>query len=150
QWVAVLAMAMVLSGTARLMAGATVTTLTGGPYQGNPQFYGFTDGDTAAVAQFHTPIRLALDSSQTFLFVADRDNNAIRRLDLAGGVTFTFTTSKLNKPVGVAVDAGGNVYVLNRGNGSNGSVLQFDPFGDFARTNVSGLVNANGLVLDSL
>src|SRR5258707_7253603 len=138
-----------LFATATLTAAATVTILGGGPLQGHPQFYGFINGDTAAVAQFHTPVGLAVDSSGTLLYVADRDNNAIRRLDLVAGQTITFTTFGVNKPVGVAVDGAGNVFVLNRGSGSNGSVEEFNSFGNFLATLATGLGNANGLALDS-
>src|SRR5690242_14529253 len=103
------------------MGGATVTTLTGGPSQANPKFYGYVDGDTKDLAQFHTPIGLAFDSGKTTLAVADRDNNAIRIVDLTGNLTATFDisdTSLLDKPVGVAADTFNNVFVLNRGNGS--------------------------------
>src|SRR6266571_4909932 len=102
-----------LLATAHLTAAPVVTTLGGGPSQGHPQFFGFVNGDTAAVSQFHTPIGLGVDNSGTVLYVADRDNNAIRKLDLVAGQTFTFTTLGINKPVGVAVDSAGNVFVLN-------------------------------------
>lgn len=46
------------------------------------------------------------------------------------------------------VDGAGNVYVLNRGNGNNGSLLQFDPFGALLATKATGLTNATGLALD--
>jgi streptogramin lyase len=123
--------------------------LSGGPLTGHPQFYGFINGDTAAVAQFHTPIGLAVDSSSTILYVADRDNNAIRKLDLTAGQTITFATFGINKPVGVAVDAAGNVFVLNHGNGSNGTVEEFNSFGNFLGTLADSLGNANGIALDS-
>src|SRR5215467_12974181 len=112
-----------LLSSAQLMA-TTVTTISGGPSSG------YVNGDTAQTALFHTPIGLALDKTESFLFVADRDNNAIRRLDLSGNLTVTFATSGVNKPVGVAVDSTGNVFVLNRGNGSNGSLIEFDSFGN--------------------
>src|SRR2546425_994570 len=70
-----------------LAATPTVTTVTGGPSQSNPSFFGYRDGDTKALAQFHTPIGLALDGSGNFLLVADRNNNAIRILDIAGNLT---------------------------------------------------------------
>src|SRR5262249_26867043 len=78
----------------------------------------------------------------------DRDNNAIRRLDLSGNLTITFATYGINKPVGVAVDSTGNVFVLNQGNGGNGSVVEFDTFGDLLRIRASWLVSANGMTID--
>jgi sugar lactone lactonase YvrE len=82
------------------------------------------------------------------LYVADRDNNAIRKLDLDLNQTITFLTGKINQPVGVALDGDGNLYVLNHGNGSNGSVLKFNRFGNFLGTTAAALINANGIALD--
>ena len=146
------AWAMVLSSAWRLLAAPQVDTLTGGPSQFSLDPAGYVDGDTATVAQFHTPYGIALDPTGNTLFVADRDNNAIRQIDLAGGQTFTFTTYQINQPVGVAVDGDGRIYVLNRGNGNNGTVLVFDSVslgGDFLATKAANLVDAAGIALDS-
>ena len=135
--------------------GVVVSTLCGGGY---PPFFGYLEGDPIVYndAQFHTPIGLALDSTGNYLYVADRDNNAIRMVDLDASqpahynLTFTFATNTIANPVGVAVDADDNVYVLNRGNGNNGTVVIFDYYGDFLGTTAVGLINANGIALDSL
>src|SRR5438093_1773764 len=143
-----------LAITCPLLAAPEVRTLTGGPSTFFPHSpAGYVDGDTATVAQFNTPYGIALDPTGNTLYVADRDNNAIRRLDLPGGQTYTFATNRINQPVGVAVDGDGKVYVLNRGNGNNGTVLTFDSptlGGDFLAMKASNLVNANGIALDSL
>ena len=134
-----------------VLANAVVKTLTGGPSAANPAFFGYADGDTAALAQFHTPVGLALDTTGNMLLVADRDNNAIRLLDLGANQTFTFeidATNLLSKPVGVAIDSDNNVYVLNHGNGSNGSLYTFNNFGEPTATNATSLMNANGLAID--
>src|ERR1043165_2298455 len=137
-----------------LLAAPEVPTLTGGPTQFYPQSSsGYVDGDTATVAQFNTPYGIALDNTGNNLFVADRDNNAIRQLDLLGNQTFTFATNLINKPVGVAVDGAGSVYVLNRGNGANGNVLKFaspNLGGDLLATSPANLINAAGIALDPL
>src|ERR1051326_7683940 len=121
----------------------SVTTISGGPS------FGDLDGDTAQIALFHNPVGLALDKSENLLFVADPDNNAIRQLNLSANLTITFATYRINRPVGVAVDKAGNVFVLNHGDGSNGSVVEFDSFGDFLGTLASGLANANGMTMDA-
>ena len=132
--------------------GVVVGTLSGGGYS---PFYGYVDGDTATAAQFHTPIGLAVDSTGDYLHVADRDNNAIRVVDLAFGETFTLVPNSYSppnvivSPVGVVLDADDNLYVLNRGNGNNGTVVEFDYYGDLIGTNAVGLVNANAITLDS-
>ena len=150
-----MAAALLLLATAHLRAGTpngvVVDTLGGGGYF---PFYGYVDGDTAAAAQFHTPIGLALDSTGNYLHVADRDNNAIRVLDLAAGQTFTLVPNAYSlpnaiaSPVGVVLDADDNTYVLSRGNGTNGTVIEFDYYGDLVATNAVGLVNANAMAMD--
>jgi sugar lactone lactonase YvrE len=145
--------AMVLAATCSLLSAAEVHTLAGGPSEVSPNPAGYVDGVTATAAQFNTPYGIALDPTGTTLFVADRDNNAIRQLDLPAGETFTFATDRIDKPVGVAVDGAGTVYVLNRGNGNNGTVLTFDSVplgGNFRATNAANLVNAAGIALDTL
>ena len=140
-----------LLGSASLQA-VTVATLGGGDPHANPKYLGYRDGTTLSSALFHTPCGLAIDNTGSYLFVADRDNNAIRYLDLAAGQTWTFgivNTNLVNKPVGVVVDAALNVYVLNRGNGNNGSVITFDSFGDTVATNATGLTNACGITMDN-
>jgi sugar lactone lactonase YvrE len=147
-----------LLASANLMAMPVVTTLTGGPSQSSPPYSGYADGDTATIAQFNTPIGLAMDSTGEYLFVADSGNNAIRMLDLAGNETYTFVPidgvtppGTISSPVGVALDANDNLYVLNRGNGNNGTLLRFDyEDNGYLFTNIAtNLANANGLALDS-
>ena len=147
----VLVVSLLIAG--KLMAVPAVQTVSGGPS------YGYVNGDTKNLALFHTPIGLALGSSPEnlpVLYVADRDNNAIRKLDLAGNQTITFLPNDIvpagliSKPVGVAVDAAANLYVLNRGNGSNGTVLEFDAYGNPIATNAVGLINANAIAIDYL
>jgi hypothetical protein len=144
-----LVIALMLSA-ANVLAGPTVNWVSGGPNNHYPSGAGYVDGDLTLSAEYHTPCGIALDMSGQYLFVADRDNNAIRMLDFAGNWTWTFDvagTNLINKPVGVAVDSGYNVYVLNRGNGLNGSVVTFDSWGDVVAINATGLTNATGLAL---
>jgi streptogramin lyase len=152
---------LLLSGP--LMASPVLKTVAGGPTQLNPRFYGYVDGPTATLAQFHYPSGLALDPSGTLLFIADCTNNALRVIsslgDLSASITSTFAgiAEGIDRPVAVAVDGATNVYVLNRGTGANGTLLQFDgsyygAYGSafFVATNASGLVNPTALALDSL
>ncbi len=111
--------------------------------------------------QFHTPMGIAIDDVLDCLYVADRDNNAIRLLDLGEGQTSTFLpntntfvpASLISKPVGVQVDADGNVFVLNRGStnlfSTNGTVLEFDFLSNLIATNATKLTNAAGMAIDS-
>lgn len=141
-----------LAGTSA-HAQPTVATLGGGSPLVTPKYQGYRDGATLTHALFRTPAGLALDSTGQYLYVADRDNNAIRYLDLTAGQTWTFGvtfTNLINKPIAVAVDSSDNVYVLNRGNGTSGSVITFDNWGDAVVTNAVGLSTAAGLALDSV
>ena len=135
-------MALLLTA-ANLTAMPAVKTLGGG------MGTNYVDDRSTLYAQFYTPIGLATDSSGDDLYVADRDHNAIRELDLVNQWTSTFATNQISKPVGVAVDCLDNVFVLNRGNGTNGTVLEFDWYGNLIATNATGLANAAGIALDS-
>ena len=136
-----------------LFAGPTVKTLGGGYVS---QRYGYFDTNTL-YALFHTPMGLVANQSGT-VFVADRDNNAVRELiNVSGfqnGNTYTFTTNQIKSPVGVALDASGNLYVLNRGGTSavntNGTVLEFNTYSMLIATNASNLTNAAALAIDPL
>ena len=163
QSLGIIAMVALLLAAANLFAigiptGVSVTTLGGGNPNVNPKYLGYVDGNTLNQALFHTPCGLALDSSGQYLLVADRDNSAIRSLDLVNGYTGTFAinqTNLLNKPVAVAVDTYDYVYVLNRGNVTNGSVVTFEQAysptcGDAVVTNAVRLTNAAGMALDSV
>jgi len=155
-----LSVVFMLAG-ADAFAQATVTTLAntfGKAGAGKAS----TKGVLTTTAKFNLPAGIALDSSGTYMFVADYNNNAIRLVyDLgnkASSVTYSVYTNKngINHPVGVAVDPYDNVFVLNYGTkGANGSLMVFN--GDYLLnyslyappdTRATNLVNAAGLTLD--
>ena len=161
---AALTAALLLLATANLRAGVQNGVVVGSVCGGGPSpFYGYVEGNPAnsTDAQFHTPIGLALDSTGEYLFVADCDNNAIRVVDLSSSpdplqlhlhvrsYSRLHPAGTITNPVGVALDADDNVYVLNRGNGKNGTVVVFDYYGDLLATNAVALTNANAITLDS-
>jgi hypothetical protein len=104
----------------KIAPDGTVTTLAGG----GP--VGFVDGK-GAQARFNGPTGLAVGPDGT-LYVADQGNHAIRKVTpdgtvttIAGDGTAGFAegrgkAARLNKPVGVATDRAGNVYVTDHGN----------------------------------
>ena len=86
-------------------AGGTASTFAGA--QGLP---GFVDG-VGNAARFNLPTGVTLDSVGN-LFVADTDNRAIRKISPAGAVTtLTDGNAAFSRPVALAVDRLGNVYV---------------------------------------
>jgi len=145
------AMLALMLGAATLKAATVVSTLGGGPLYDLTTYYGYNDGNTKLDAQFNTPCGLAIDISGQYLLLADKGNNLIRVNDLLAGDTYTYAndTSLMNAPIGVAIDSDYNVFVLNYGNGSNGSIYEFDSFGDTIATNAVNLPNVGGITLDN-
>ena len=138
----------------------TVTTIGGGapaaPYSG------YQDGPTLQ-ARFNQPAGLAMDPGGNYLFVADYSNNVVRIITQpgTGASTTTFSNSFLpavtrgiSRPISVIVDGATNVYVLNQGNGKNGTLLQFNAvslgYPTFVTTNASLLTNATAMAVDGL
>ena len=93
QWLGLLAIIMLLLGTVNSMATA-VTTLGGGPqYYNAGSSYGSSNNVYGTLySQFHTPSGIAYDSSYDYLYVADRDNNAIRQISSPSGSSSQATT----------------------------------------------------------
>jgi sugar lactone lactonase YvrE len=96
-------------------------------FAGTPTVAGNADGNSVS-ANFNLPSGIALDSKGN-LFVADTGNHLIRKISSAGVVTTLAGTAgvagstdgvglgaSFNSPLGVTVDAYGNVYVADTGN----------------------------------
>jgi sugar lactone lactonase YvrE len=100
----------------KLSPEKTFTTLAGDKE-------GFSDGGGSA-ASFNSPSGIAIDADGN-LFVADTGNNRIRKITSEGNVSTLAgdgnagyrdgpaTQSQFNGPIGVAVDARGNVYIAD-------------------------------------
>jgi sugar lactone lactonase YvrE len=110
----------------RKVAAATGTISTvagiGAGYSG--------DGGLATAAQLDSPTGVALDAAGN-LFIADYNNNRIRKVDAATGIISTVagngtagfggdggaaTAAQLTWPTGVTVDAAGNIYIADNQN----------------------------------
>ena len=105
----------------KITAQGVVTTLAGGNGKG-------TSDGTGTAAKFHEPRGLAIDSSGT-LYVADYENQLVRKVSSAGVVTTLAggadiigstdgqgTAARFMALQGIAVDGAGNVYVTESGN----------------------------------
>ena len=105
----------------KIAPDGTVTTVAG---NGSPGFGG--DGGAATSAQLNGPFGLAVDASGN-LYISDFANNRIRQVSPTGGITTVAgtgaqsyfgdggpaTQAGLNGPLGVAVDAAGNLYIAD-------------------------------------
>lgn len=113
-----------------ILPDATVRTVAGCPKQ-----KGFKDG-AAATARFNLPCGIALDHTSNVVYIADRGNNRIRKIN-AGGVVCTVAgngqagladghgeVARFDGPKGIAVDAHGNVIIADVNNNCIRMVLQ--------------------------
>jgi hypothetical protein len=106
-------------------ATGIITTVAGTGVQG----YG-GDGGPATEAMIDTPYEIALDAAGN-IYIAELDNHRVRKVTAATGIIETLagtgtagfsgdggpaTAAALNNPIGVAVDADGNVYIADNFN----------------------------------
>jgi Leucine-rich repeat (LRR) protein/PKD repeat protein len=102
-----------------------ITTIAG---NGNPGYSG--DDGPATQAKLNSPMDVALDSTGQYLYIADRNNARIRKLDLTTGIITTVagtnrkgysgdngpaTAAKLQSPVAVVLDQHNNIYIADTG-----------------------------------
>lgn len=112
---------------------------------------GFADGG-ATNSRFNTPTALALSADGNFLFVADTNNNRVRRIDLANKRVTTFAgggagltedgpggEAALFQPIGLALDSTGILYVSEFG---ASDIRRIDP-----AANVTTVAGGGGLKL---
>lgn len=126
-------------GTISTIAGVActqqVTSNCGAGYSG--------DGSAATAALLNNPLGLAIDSAGN-LFVADADNNVIRRISTDGTITTITTSLRLKHPDGVAFDSSSNLYIADT---NNDRIVKVSPSGSaivFAGTGTSGFSGDNG------
>ncbi len=105
-----------LAALAHAEGEATVRTLGGGRLTVNGPDAGFVDGDILQASQFHQPFGCDVDAAGR-VYVADRLNGALRRLDIAANRCKTLL-SGLKEPVAVKLDSASVAYVLTHGDGA--------------------------------
>jgi sugar lactone lactonase YvrE len=106
----------------KITPDGTVSTLAGAAQQ-----QGSVNG-TGGAARFASPFGVAVDAGGN-VYVADSENHAIRRITPAGVVTTVAgqlglsgavdggaSVARFNQPRGVALDAAGNLFVVDHGN----------------------------------
>jgi hypothetical protein len=131
----------------KVTAAGAVTTLAGSAGKS-----GSADG-TGAAAQFSQPTSVAVDGAGN-VYVADTDNNTIRKVTPTGVVTTmsgqpgvagyidgTGNNAQFYFPQGVAVDTSGNVYVADS---YNSFIRKITPAGEV--TTVAGASKSQGSV----
>ena len=110
----------------RVDLSGTITTIAG---TGERSGFFSGDGRPAVQAEFFGPVDVAVDSAGN-VYIADSNNNRIRKVDSTGTITTIAGTGEryfggdggpanqawLSKPSGVAVDGGGNLYIADTGN----------------------------------
>ncbi len=67
---------------------------------------------TLAASGLHAPTGVAVDGAGN-VYIADSENNAIRKWTASNNIVTTVTTNGLSSPAAVAVDGAGNVYIAN-------------------------------------
>jgi PKD repeat protein len=136
----------------RVTSAGQITTVAGTGTAGSTG-----DGGQATSAQLNVPEGVALDANGN-LYVAEFAGHRVRRVTTAGVIS-TFagtgtagsggdggqaTSAQLRNPIGVTVDAAGNVYIADSGNHKIRRVTAQGVISTFAGTGTAGFTGDGG------
>ncbi len=136
----------------KLTPGGVITTAAG---NGTAGFN--ADGIAATLAKLDSPSGVAVDASGN-LYIADSGNDRIRKVTAAGVISTVVGTgepgfggdggqaasAQLNTPTGVAVDTGGNLYIVDSGNNRIRKVTVAGVISTIAGSGSSGTCGTGG------
>jgi trimeric autotransporter adhesin len=135
-WVSSLLVLGVLGALCGCSSGGNVGSGTISTFAGNTKIGYSGDGGSAIRAELWAPSGVAVDASGN-LYIADLADNVVRKVTASTGMITTVAgvspfpeivggysgdggpavSAKLNGPVGIALDASGNLYIADAGNG---------------------------------
>jgi sugar lactone lactonase YvrE len=134
----------------RVVSAGTITT-----YAGNGTVGNHGDGGPAIGAQLYYPTGVAFDPAFSNIYIADSDNQRIRKVDSSKTITTvagngntgyncnngTATGVGLHTPYSVAVDGSGNLYIADYG---NQCVRKVDTSGNITTVAGNGIASYSG------
>lgn len=112
------------SGSGSVIQGAQSSTIAG-------SFQSGTADGPASTARFRNPANVAVDSANN-VYVADYDNNLVRKIDPVGNVSTVFSNPNFVNPFGIATNSSGTVFVetdqndTGTRNSTSGTVWRID------------------------
>ncbi len=130
----------------KIAPSGLVSTLAG---SGVPGY----DAGTAGMARFNYPLSVAVDGVGN-IYVADANNNRIRKIVLSGEVTSIAGSdisgytdgagniAQFSYPFGIALDGAGNAYVADQGNSRIRKITLAGLVSTFAGRGINGYVDA--------
>ncbi len=142
----------------RKIVNGTITTIAG---NGSSGYTG--DGAAATSATLNSPSGLVVDGAGN-VYISDYGNNAVRKVSAAGVITtvagsgsqgysgdgFAATSAQLNGPLGLALDASGNLYIADSLNHVVRIVSPSGTIATFAGTGGLGNLGDGGLAVNAL